>query len=69
MGRKDIAVVLNALRAQGYEVKMGGSGHWKVYDPDGRLITTLPATPSDGRGIRNAIAVLRRAGFIWPPQR
>jgi len=65
MGRKDIAKVIRELRAQGFEVKPGRSGHWKVYK-DGRLIATLPATPSDVRGVRNTIAVLRRAGFRCP---
>jgi len=48
---------------------MGGRGHWKIYGADGNLVATLPATPSDSRGVRNAIAVLRRAGFLWPPPR
>ena len=66
MARKDIAKILKALQDQGFEVKMGGRGHWKIYGDDG-LIITLPATPSDDRGVRNTIAILRRAGFIWPP--
>lgn len=69
MSRKDVAVLLKALREQGFEVKMGGRGHWKIYAPDGHLITTLPASPGDVRGIRNATAVLRRAGLVWPPKR
>ncbi|PZG47459.1 hypothetical protein C1I98_13390 [Spongiactinospora gelatinilytica] len=68
MSRKEIAEIIRALTRQGFEVTMGGSGHWKVYK-DGHLIGSLPATPSDDRGVRNAIAVLRRAGFIWPPTR
>ncbi|RBQ21588.1 hypothetical protein DP939_02435 [Spongiactinospora rosea] len=68
MSRKEIAEIIKALRRQGFEVTMGRSGHWKVYK-DSRLIGTLAATPGDDRGLRNAIAVLRRAGFIWPPAR
>jgi hypothetical protein len=68
MNRKDITEIRKALEAQGFEVKLGGSGHWKVYDPDGHLVGALPSTPSDPRGVRNAIAVLRRAGFVWPPR-
>lgn len=67
MSRKDIAKILKALQEQGFEVKMGGRGHWKIYD-DGKLIAVISATPSDGRGVRNVIAVLRRAGFAWPPR-
>lgn len=69
MSRKDVAQIIRALEQQGFGVKMGGSGHWKVYDPDGHLVGALPATPSDHRGLRNAIAVLRRAGFTWPRHR
>ncbi|MEV1245114.1 hypothetical protein [Nonomuraea sp. NPDC049750] len=68
MSRKDIAKIRRELEQQGFEVTVGGSGHWKVYDADGHLIGALPATPSDPRGVLNAIAVLRRAGFVWPPQ-
>lgn len=68
MSRKEVAKILGELDRQGFTAKMGGSGHWKIYNPQGRLITVLPATPSDHRGLRNAIAVLRRAGFVWPPQ-
>jgi predicted RNA binding protein YcfA (HicA-like mRNA interferase family) len=68
MSRKEIAKILKALTAQGFEVKKGGSGHWKIYDADGRMVTVLAATPSDPRSVRNAIAVLRRAGFTWPPR-
>ncbi|MER7063985.1 hypothetical protein [Streptomyces albidoflavus] len=68
MSRRDITEIVKELERQGFEVKMGGSGHWKVYDADGHLIATLPATPSDGRGVRNVLAVLRRAGFTWPPR-
>jgi len=65
-GRKEVARIIRELRRQGFEVVMAQSGHWKVRDPDGRLITTLPASPGEYRGFRNAIAILRRAGFIWP---
>lgn len=69
MGRKEIAAIIRELDRQGFTVDMGGSGHWKVKDGDGRLVTVIAASPGDGRGLRNAIAVLRRAGFQWPPQR
>lgn len=67
MSRKEIAKILGELDRQGFTAKLGGSGHWKIYNADGRMITVLPATPSDARALRNAIAVLRRAGFNWPP--
>lgn len=65
MSRKEIAEILAELDRQGFEVKRGGSGHWKVYDA-AHLVATLPSTPSDHRSLRNTLAVLRRAGFVWP---
>lgn len=67
MSRKEIAKILKALDEQGFEARRGGSSHWKIY-ADGRLIAVLSATPSDRRGLLNVIAVLRRAGFVWPPR-
>ena len=37
-------------------------GHWKIYF-EGRLIASLPATPSDWRTELNDIAQMRRAGL------
>ncbi len=67
MSRHDIRQLINRLRAQNFTVEMGRSGHWKVRY-QGRLITTIPATPSDRRGLANVTADLARAGYI-PPQR
>jgi hypothetical protein len=58
--------LLKALAVQGFRAERGGSGHWKVYNWSGRLVTTLSATPSDWRGMKNAVARLRREGFVWP---
>jgi hypothetical protein len=35
------------------------AGHLKVYDPDGRLVGSIPGTPSDSH-YRGARALLRR---------
>ncbi|MFE3202207.1 type II toxin-antitoxin system HicA family toxin [Embleya sp. NPDC059237] len=63
MSAKDIKKLIKALEAQGFTVVRTKGNHYKVYK-GGRLITTLPFTPSDHRSILNCIAVLRRAGFV-----
>jgi hypothetical protein len=44
----------------GYHVEFARSGHLKVRDEDGRLVTTFSATPSDWRAGRKAQADMRR---------
>lgn len=58
--------LFRALRRAGWSIGVGGTGHYKLLAPDGEFVTTIPATPSDHRARRNAIAALRRAGFAWP---
>lgn len=57
--------LLRELVNQGFTCRTTKRGHFLVYDPTGRVVTTLPSTPSDHRSMKNAIAVLRRAGFEW----
>jgi hypothetical protein len=61
----DINKLLRELARQGFTYRGTGSGHYLVWGPDGKVVTTLPASPSDWRSLKNAIAVLRRAGFTW----
>lgn len=63
---KDLKAIFKALEDQKFDVVMTRGNHYKIYDPQGRLVTTSAGTPSDYRGIKNFIATLRRAGFIWP---
>lgn len=57
---KDIKNLVKAFEDAGFEVRTGKNNtHPKVY-VDGHLATTLPSTPSDYRGIKNAQATLRR---------
>lgn len=65
----DLRTLLKALRAQGFTVDRTGSGHWLVRNAEGRAVATIAGTASDHRSLRNALAVLRRAGLIWPPPR
>jgi predicted RNA binding protein YcfA (HicA-like mRNA interferase family) len=60
--------VVDALKAQGWMLTFGGSGHVVARSPTGARVTCA-ATPSDRRARLNWIADLRRAGFIWPPPR
>lgn len=62
MPSKEVKKLVKALKIQGFEIKTGKKNHIKVYR-SGRLITTLPATPSDWRSLKNAIALLKQAGF------
>lgn len=49
---------------QGWEVRMGGNGHWHFISPAGMRITT-PSTPGGGnpRKFLNVRAALRKAGL------
>lgn len=66
--KKETKDLIKALEAQGFTVSKTRKNHYAVRDAEGRFITTLASTPSDRRGFYNAIARLRRAGFIWPPK-
>ncbi len=65
--RKDVERVVRAARTQGFLVDRAGTGHWRVRTGAGTFITTLASTPSDQRGVLNALARLKRAGLVWPP--
>jgi len=65
---KDTRKVLKEAERQGFEVRISRTGHPMVYR-DGTFVTKLASTPGDRRGLKNAIAALRRAGFVWPPRR
>lgn len=54
--------LLEKLERQGFEVTRTKKNHYKVFK-DGRLVATLPGTPSDWRSLRNCVAVLKKAGF------
>lgn len=63
---KELRKVVKGLEDQGFEVSVTRKGHLMVYR-DGELIATLAGTASDWRSIRNGLAPLKRAGFLWPP--
>lgn len=57
--KREVGQFIRELERQGYRVKMGGRGHWKVYDGK-RLAAVMGATPNDARSMANARANIRR---------
>lgn len=57
--------IVRALEAQGFQCRTSKRLHVIVYR-EGRRVATLAGTSGGGRGYRNALAELRRAGFTWP---
>lgn len=48
----------------GWTVEYGGSGHYKVFSHENRLLFTFPSTPSSARSVeKNALAEARRQGL------
>jgi hypothetical protein len=58
---KDVQQLLKRCRDQGFHVRFGGTGHYRV--SRGGKTVTLAATPRNGRrSLANARAALRRIG-------
>lgn len=54
--KKDILDILRTYESEGYLVRKGGSGHNKVFAPDGRMVTVLASTPKQAGSVRHAKA-------------
>lgn len=65
LSSKDVSRLLNGLEAQGFSVKETKDGY-RLYPDNGTKILTLHLTLSDGRGMKNLRADVRRAGYDWP---
>lgn len=65
----DLRKVLKALEDQGFVVTRSRNSHWLIHTAEGRMVGVLAGTASDSRSLKNSIAVLKRAGFRWPPTR
>lgn len=65
MASKEVERLVREAVRQGFDVTYSSKGH-PLIRKDGRMVTTLSGSPSDIRSLRNAIAALRRAGFVWP---
>lgn len=61
---KDVKALLRKLRKAGYHIATPhGSSHWKVYDqPGGRMLASVPCSPSDSHAMANLRSDLRKAG-------
>lgn len=58
--KKDFQKLVRALQQQGVRVKRTQKSHICVITPKGPVYCA--STPSDGRAIKNAIAMLKRKG-------
>jgi hypothetical protein len=56
---RDVRELLKSARSHGLTIRRGGSGHIQVLQ-DERFVTTIPATPTDHRGLKNARAKIKR---------
>ena len=62
--KKEITSILRAIEKIGGTVKMGGRGHWKVYNTDGHLVTTIASSPSQSARDRIRKDLARGGLFI-----
>lgn len=61
----DIKTLVTKLRRNGVRVERARSGHWKVYDCKGSLVTVLSYSPGKGtHGVANASSLLRKLGML-----
>ena len=63
---KQMRQLVGLLVEQGFDVKLKKNGHYEVRTAEGEFVTTLAGTPSEYRGWKNALATLRRHGFLDP---
>lgn len=63
---KDIRQLVGLLVEQGFQVTLKGNGHYEVRNEAGEFVTYLAGTPSEHRGWKNALATLRRHGYLDP---
>lgn len=61
---KELKKLVALLESQGFDVQPTRKGHYTVRNALGEYVTTLAGTPSEYRGGRNALAALKRHGFI-----
>lgn len=61
MTAKVVKELIKEIKDLGYDVVMGGNGHWKVYQGSA-YITSLPVTPGDQHSLHNKRSQLRRLG-------
>ena len=52
---KELKKLIKAIEAAGFKTQTAKSGHIKVYDEEGTLLTVFSGTPSDWRSIQNSL--------------
>jgi len=63
----DLRDIVKAAEDQGFRIERTKRGHLSIYPPDKRFPPVIfSGTPGDQRSIKNGLAKLRQAGFIWP---
>lgn len=67
--QKDFNKIIRQIRKNGYIVESGGNGHYAVRSKDGAFLASLPMSASEQRGIKNAMAELRRRGVDFQPRK
>lgn len=60
--RSEMRDLCRDLEKQGFTVEHAKSGHYRVIAPSGRKCQ-IAATPSEYRGVLNAVTRLKRLGF------
>jgi hypothetical protein len=66
---KESREIVAELRRQGWNVERTERGHYKARPPDAGkpMVTFAGGLSGDHRSVKNAVAQLRRSGFVWPP--
>lgn len=58
--------IFDALRAQNWRVEVTGTNHHRAVPPDLTKRIVFFAVSPARRSLDNALAALRRSGFVWP---
>lgn len=65
MAALDIDVIFEKLKDQGWAVERTKGNHWRAVPPDKTKQIVHFARMAEPRAIKNAIAELKRSGFVW----
>jgi len=65
-GQKEVNQLIAEAPRQGWTVVPIKNGYM-LRSPDGETAVTVHRSTSDVKAWRNALAKMRRGGFVWPP--
>ncbi len=60
----DTDTLLRQLRRNSVRVERAKSGHWKIYDRQGHMVTTLAASPHGRSSVGRARSALQKLGLL-----